>query len=230
MVNNLSDGEIKKLRQLLRTIPCNGLDTYVAGTGIQINDTNCCHVKELVNTGVPGPEGPQGEKGDPGDITNLYYGSFYDTTTQSVASEEIVAMKLNSTDSVCTNGFSITNNALGQPTRITAQNAGIYDLQFSAQLNRTSGGSSEQTDIWIRINETDVPNSATGITMQANDGKIVAAWNFFVALDAGEYVELMWTQTDNIQILYSTSNAVVPVATPSVIATISKIGEYVQVA
>lgn len=152
-----------------------------------------------------------------------YYGSFYDTTTQSVASGAVKAMELNTTDATCTSGFSIANNALGRPTRITAAHTGVYNLQFSAQLNRTSGGTAKQIDIWIAINGTPVPSTNTGITMQANDGKIVAAWNFFLKLTAGQYVELMWTQNDSIDILFEAATGSIPVDTPSVIATISQV-------
>ena len=51
MINNLTDNEIRKLRQLLRTIPCNGVTTYTAGDGITITDTSCCNVKEITSTG-----------------------------------------------------------------------------------------------------------------------------------------------------------------------------------
>lgn len=47
MINSLSESEIRKLRQLLRTIPCNGVTTYVAGEGITIDNTTCCNVKEI---------------------------------------------------------------------------------------------------------------------------------------------------------------------------------------
>ena len=156
---------------------------------------------------------------------NGYRGSFYDTTTQTVTSGAVKAMELNTTDSTCTYGFSITNNTLGRPTRITAGYSGVYNLQFSAQLNRPSGGggTAKQVDIWIAINGTNVPYSTTGITMQANDNKIVAAWNFFVKLNAGQYVELMWTQDDLINILADVAGANFP-ETPSVIATINQVG------
>jgi hypothetical protein len=47
MINSLSESEIRKLRQLLRTIPCNGVTTYVAGEGVTIDNTTCCNVKEI---------------------------------------------------------------------------------------------------------------------------------------------------------------------------------------
>lgn len=148
------------------------------------------------------------------------YGSFYDTTTQTVTAGQVKAIELNTTD--ITGGVTITNNALGRPTRITVNTTGVYDIQFSAQLNRTSGGSPEDTHIWLRKNEIDVPWSDTGITMQSNTGKIVASWNFFVSLNAGEYAEIMWTQNDAIQILASGAGALYP-ETPSVIVTVNKV-------
>ena len=175
--------------------------------------------------GIQGEQGEQGIQGPPGLNGGAgWHGSFYDTTTQTVASGAVKAMELNSTDAISTSGFSITNNTLGRPTRITAANSGVYNLQFSAQLNRTTGGNPKQIDIWIAINGTPVPSSATGLTVEANHGKVVAAWNFFVPLTAGQYVELMWTQNDAIDILYEPAAGVIPVDIPSVIATIHQVG------
>lgn len=169
---------------------------------------------------VPGPQGPQGEPG----LNGVgWHGSFFDTTTQTNTSGQVKAMEFNNTDSTCTSGFSITNNTLGRPTRITAANAGVYNLQFSAQLNRETGGSPKQVDIWFAVNGTTIPNSNTGVTMQANDGKVVASWNFFVKLTAGQYVEIMWTQNDAVDLLAEVAGVNYP-ATPSVIATINQVG------
>jgi hypothetical protein len=148
------------------------------------------------------------------------YGSFYDTTTQSVASGSVKAMELNTTD--ISGGITIANNTLGRPTRITVNSTGVYNLEFSAQLNRNTGGNARQIDIWIRKNELDIPWSNTGVTMQANDGKIVASWNFYVSLTAGQYVEIMWSQDDAIDILAVAAAPNWP-ATPSVIATMHKV-------
>ena len=151
-----------------------------------------------------------------------YYGSFYDTITQTLTAGSTAAMRLNTTDATCTNGFTVENNLSGVPTRIKAAHTGVYNLQFSAQLDRTSGGNSQQVDIWININGNPVPYTTTGVTIQANAGKLVTAWNFFVKLNAGDFVEIMWTQGDNIQILAAPSTPTFP-ATPSVIATINQV-------
>lgn len=148
------------------------------------------------------------------------YGAFYDTTTQTVASGAVKAMEFNSTD--ISGGVTIANNALSRPTRITVNTTGVYDIQFSAQLNRTTGGNAKQIDIWLAINDNPVSWSNTSVTMQANDGKIVAAWNFFASLTAGQYAEIMWTQDDAIEILASPAGVNFP-ETPSVILTVNKV-------
>ena len=98
------------------------------------------------------------------------------------------------------------------------------DIQFSAQLKRTSGGSSKQVVVWLRVNGVDVADSATHVTLQANATFLVAAWNFFQQITAGQDVQIMWTQDDAIDIAYDAANLVIPYpATPSIILTVNKI-------
>lgn len=155
-----------------------------------------------------------------GGVATPIFGSFYDTTTQTVTSGAVKAMELNTT--ALSGGVTIANNTLGRPTRITVNTTGIYNLQFSAQLNRTTGGNTKQIDIWLRTNEIDDPWSNTSLNIQANANKLVAAWNFFVSLTAGQYVELMWTQDDAIDIITLPAGPNFP-ETPSVILTMNKV-------
>lgn len=145
-----------------------------------------------------------------------YYGSFYDITDQNADSINTAkALTYGNTD--LQNGVRIYNNS-----RILIDNAGKYNIQFSAQLHDTSGGSST-IDIWLSKNGTAVPNSNTTIVMAANTYH-VAAWNFFVSANANDYFEIMWATTDlDLKIEYEPSSSVHP-ATPSVILTVNQIG------
>lgn len=156
-------------------------------------------------------------------LTLTNRGNFYDTTNQTAAAiNTAYPIKLNNTDLSISYGFSVANNTSGNPTRITAGNDGNYNLAFSAQIYKPGGGECV-VDIWIRVNGVDVPNSNTSVTLKANANYVVAAWNFFVKLNATQYVELMWATTDtNAQLSYAVSNSVHP-ATPSVIATINQV-------
>ena len=154
-----------------------------------------------------------------------YYGSFFDTTQQTaVAANTAYPVKLNSTDNNATSGVSVITDGLGNKTIIKVANAGVYNIAFSAQLRRGTGGSAETIDFWLRKNTVDVPSTNTSVSVQANAGLLVAAWNFFIRLDAGEEVQLMWaTTTTAIDMPYAAATGLHP-ATPSVILTVNKVG------
>jgi hypothetical protein len=151
------------------------------------------------------------------------FGNFLDTTTQTVAIDAIAAMKFNTT--VESSSVSIVNDNLGYPTRITFATPGVYNIQFSAQLYRTSGGSSKDLVIWLRKGGVDVPQSSTKVTLQAGANYLVASWNFLQSISAaGEYYQIMWTQNDNIELLYEAANLTIPYPSiPSIILTVNKV-------
>jgi hypothetical protein len=163
-------------------------------------------------------------------ISGTSYGSFYDTTIQSATLINTpYPMKLNSSDSPSNSGVVVANDGQGNPTLITANVKGIYNLQFSAQLQRSSGGQSETIDIWLRKNDSgssgNLANTNTHVSVQSNSTFLVTAWNFFVSLNAGDYVQLMWSTTaTTIQLFYDVPNLVIPhPATPSLIVTMNKV-------
>jgi len=155
--------------------------------------------------------------------TVKYNGSFYSKDTQTCASGSIEPLQAGSVFYV-PNGVSIINDYFGKPTLIQVAKYANYNVQFSAQINRTSGGSSKQVTIWLRKNGADMEWSATHLTVQANQGKLVAAWNFFVPMDVGDTLQIMWTQNDAIDILAEPADLVTPhPAVPSVIITVNEI-------
>ena len=143
------------------------------------------------------------------------YGSFYDTTTQTAAATGTAyAMTFNTTD--LSSGVY-----LGSPTsRVYVSETTIYDIQFSAQLDNTSGGD-HLAYIWLRINGTDVANSASEVRLKGNNAELVAAWNFLASLNADDYFELMWSVSDTgVQIKTVAAASPVP-GIPSVILTVT---------
>lgn len=156
--------------------------------------------------------------------SNFSYGSFYDTTIQTAtAANTAYPIKLNTTDVTATSGISILNDGLGNPTRIKASVAGVYNIAFSAQLRRTSGGSAETVDFWLKRNSNDIAWSNTSVTVQANAGLLVAAWNFFIQMDAGAEVQLMWATTTTAINIQSAPAVAPHPETPSVILTVNKV-------
>lgn len=180
--------------------------------------------------GLQGPTGPTGPQGIQG-ITGVtgptgygftpYYGSFYDTTTQvNTPINTAHTMTFNSIDPT-PNGVSIVSSS-----RITITNSGVYNLQFSAQVEK-DGGNSASIDIWLRENGVNVPNTNTSLTViNQGDNRIVAAWNFFIYPNNNYYYELMWSSSDSSVRLRYQLPALIPVrpAIPSIILTVNRVG------
>ena len=143
------------------------------------------------------------------------YGSFYDTTDQTAAViNTAYGMTFNTTDI----SYGVTS---GSPTsRIYVDRSNIYNIQFSAQFINTGGGAN-RVWIWLRKNGTDIAQSATVIRIQGNNTENVAAWNFLLQLNAGDYFELMWeVDSTNISLHADPATAVHP-AVPSIILTVT---------
>lgn len=143
------------------------------------------------------------------------YGTFYDTTTQTAAAiNTAYALTFNTTDL----SFGVRR---GTPTsRIYVDSEGIYNFQFSLQLDKVSGGVG-LFYLWARINGLDQTNSATQIRIQGNNAETVAAWNFVYKMNAGDYFELVWS-VDTTDITIQTFAAAPPVpGIPSAILTVT---------
>jgi hypothetical protein len=151
------------------------------------------------------------------------YGSFYSTTTFTpAATNTAYAITFNNTYTRA-DGSDLTYGVyIGTVTsQIFVDNTATYNFQFSAQLKQSSGGT-HNVYIWPRINGVNVDDSATQVTMSggSNDAA-VAAWNFVLNLQAGDYFELIYSvDSTSIQIPYVAAASPVP-AIPSVILTVT---------
>ena len=163
---------------------------------------------EIQSLSVAPPNTPQ--------LIRHRYGSFFDTTTQTAAViNTAYAMTFNSTD--LSQGVT-----LGTPTsRVYVDTINTYNIQFSAQVVNTSGGGAHRIWIWLRKNGADVPNTATVIRIQGNNSEAVAAWNFLLEMNQGDYFELMWASDNTgVQLQTFAASGFYP-AIPSVILTVT---------
>jgi hypothetical protein len=146
------------------------------------------------------------------------YGSFNSTQDQTIANTTTAyAMTYNVTD--FSDGVSLSNNS-----RLVAGFSGVYNLQFSAQLNNANV-QIQDASIWFRKNGTDIANSNSEFSIPNShgglDGRLIASLNFYVDLAKDQYVEIIWSasSTDvSLQHIATQSSPTRP-ATPSVIAT-----------
>jgi hypothetical protein len=146
------------------------------------------------------------------------YGQFYDTTTQTAAAiNTAYAMKFNTSSSRYGVYVDPANN-----THIKVTRPAIYNMQFSLQLDKTSGGTG-LFYVWGRINGVDIPYSASQVRIQGNNAEIFVAANLFVSMSNGDYFQLMWSVDDtSVQVLASAAAPPVP-AVPSVILTMTQV-------
>lgn len=149
------------------------------------------------------------------------FGSFYDTTDQTALANTATAMTFNTTD--IASGVSIVSGS-----RIQVDRPGTYNVQFSAQLVNTDN-QEHDASIWLRKNGSDVADSNTWVGVPATHGSFnghqIAAWNFFIRLLSGEYVELYWSTPNvavSIQQIPAQTAPVRPV-TPSIILTVQQV-------
>jgi len=150
-----------------------------------------------------------------------YYGSFYHTASMLNPSPGTAnTMSLSTTD--ISNGVVISGSI---NDKIKFTNPGIYNIQFSAQLDKTSAGSDFITYIWIKQNDLDIPISNTAVTvLGGSNAKTVAAWNWFINASANDYVQLMWASISaDARVQYNASPTYGP-AVPSLIVTANRVG------
>jgi hypothetical protein len=143
------------------------------------------------------------------------YGSFYDTTTQT-------ATTINTAKAITFNTTDLSNGVyLGTPTsRVYVDTPGIYNFDTSFQLDKTAGGVG-LFYFWFRLNGVDVPDSASQIRIQGNNAEIFSSLNYFFDLNAGDYVELMFSVDDlSVEILAEVASAPHP-GIPSIILTVA---------
>jgi hypothetical protein len=148
------------------------------------------------------------------------HASYFDTTTQTNPVANTV--NLFTFNSVVSD-YEVTR---GTPTsKIYVANTGVYNFQFSAQLDK-SGGSASAVYIWPRINGVNVPDSNTKIVIDGPNNEIVAAWNFVLVMEANDYFELAWEAADTAVIIPYVAATNNRPAIPSVILSVVWVSNY----
>lgn len=143
------------------------------------------------------------------------YGSFYDLNDQTAAA-------INTAYAMTFSNIQYTRGVtLGTPSsRIYVDRPSIYNIQFSAQLDKTSA-SLGNVWIWLDVNGSTIANTATQVSLQGSNSATVAAWNFLQEMNAGDYFRLMWA-TDDTNCFIKHDTAVAPVPDiPSIILTVT---------
>lgn len=142
------------------------------------------------------------------------YGSWYDDANQ------YVTIAGTATHMLCGHG---SGNGITKVANkdFQVQYGGTYNIQFSVQLDQASGAG-EHIYIWFRKNGIDIPYSASEVALQGTTAESIPSWNFIVDMNAGDYINIMYSVTDtNVYLKAVTPNTIPGI--PSVIVTMWKL-------
>ena len=206
----------------LFTLPAAGVSQITAGNGIVLSPAGGTGIVEITalassyNTATGS------------------YGSFYDTGSQTAVSNLVIySMSLSTTD--ISNGVYVSGS---DRTRVYFSNAGIYNIQFSAQF-RNSGNDPDDVSIWIRKNDSgpanDIPDSSGICTVPAKKGtepgQLIASWNYLLSLAADDFIQLCWhpvtSNTITLETIPAATNPTHP-RTPSLILTAQRVDTFLS--
>ena len=144
-----------------------------------------------------------------------YYGSFYDTTTQSITNTaSAYPITLNSTE--------ISSGVTMNSSSMTFLNGGNYNIQWSGQFQNTNNFS-QDAYIWIKKNGTDVIGSSGLVNVPADNGNrnghVIAAWNYVIYVAANDVIQFYWQASHiGVTLQYYSASGVHP-STSSMIVT-----------
>ena len=146
------------------------------------------YFNRLGGTAIASLLGPLG-----GQHLNTPQGEFQSRTTQTqttVNTQKLIALD--------TTTFALgMYRVIGDGVHV--EQPGIYNIQFSAQLTNNAVQDHDAA-IWLRKNGVDVPYSASVVTVPSTHGGIaghyVVAANFYIDLQAGDYIEFWWAASN----------------------------------
>jgi hypothetical protein len=150
----------------------------------------------------------------------LPYGAFSSYTSQSTTANTATLMTLSNTD--FSNQVSLVTGS-----KMTVAKAGIYNLQFSVQIENFDNAPQDMY-IWLRQNGTDIVGSTGVVGSVARKSAIdpahdIKGWNYFLSMNANDNVQIYWSPTIATLTIptYAASGTPTKPSTASVVATLS---------
>lgn len=153
----------------------------------------------------------------------LGYGAFQNTANQTFATANTTTLLVTNTVDYANgmyyqsgDGFHILQN-------------GVYNVQYSLQM-ANSNSQIHEISVWLRKNGVDVDGTATIFSIPGSHGGVdgygVPVANFYLQLNAGDYVEL-WAAVSNtalsIKAIAAQTSPFVRPLIPSTVVTINQV-------
>jgi len=150
--------------------------------------------------------------GNPG-----YWGSFWDTTSQTATANTPTPILLRKND-LDNRGINVISNS-----RITVDHPGIYSFTFSIQFSN-SDAQIHDINVWLRKNDNgasgDVADSDSKFSIISShggvEGNVIGTVNFILKLAAADYIELIWATSNANAYIHAEAAASSPFAHPGI--------------
>lgn len=147
-----------------------------------------------------------------------YWGNFWNNSTITAGATNTAYLIPYTNADAGNYGISYNNNS-----RVQVSNDGVYMFIATIQLYSTNANAA-QASFWLKKNGVNMPDTA--FTEELKQTQKLICYNYQLALNANDYIELVWQTTDtSIQLKYFSASGNIP-AIPSVILTASQITYY----
>ena len=151
------------------------------------------------------------------------YGQFWSNTSQTVASAN-TEYRFTFNNSDASDNIQLGTGAAN--SRIIINQTGLYNIQFSAQVDKAlGGGTTARSTIWFKKNGTNVLDSGGFVTLDQNL-QVVQSWNILANVTSGDYYEIAYAASATVfSFPYIPADVVIgSPASPSIIVTVTPVG------
>ena len=156
-----------------------------------------------------------------------YWGSFWDSTSQTATGNTPTAILIRGND-LSNRGVKVISDS-----RITVDHPGIYSFTFSIQFSN-AGEQIHDVNVWLRKNDSgatgDVPDSDSKFSIIAKhggiNGNVIGTVNFVLQLAAADYIELIWATSNADAYIHAEAAASSPFThpgIPGIICTVTQV-------
>jgi len=146
-----------------------------------------------------------------------YWGSFWDTTSQTATANTPTSILLRKND-LDNRGIKVISDS-----RITVDHPGVYSFTFSIQFSNTDT-SIHDINVWLRKNDSgasgDVADSDSKFSIISSHGgtpgNVIGTVNFVLKLAAADYIELMWATSNAAAYIHAEAAQTSPFTHPGI--------------
>jgi len=171
------------------------------------------------------------EKGDSSTFDINLGASFHENSYLSIFSSASQALVASGSEQLVTftSQWASRNVSLEDNSKIRFASAGVYEFNFIAQVTN-SDNAVHSSWFWIKYNGSNFPNSTTQVTLDPRknadtpSAQLMSINIIGVAQNDNDYIELYWTGDSTTAALTQTDATAVILETPSIIASIKRVG------